>query len=239
MTKAETENRTPFREDGREIAFKQILNSLWQTNNPVCQLAMICEQIRQFGKGQKIFHEESVELRNEGRWNELVCWSLPILLKSIRRFRDCGINGRSLFEIGTETLFDNISEWNPKLRRKNGKHNYLSAFISRNLGLAFEQAITEVHHLGDSEEFSLVVDPEEKAIQDILKESIQQLIGELNPRAARVIRLRFGLDGGNVQSLEEISKKLGITRSGVWQIEGKALKQLKTHGVVKQIRDFW
>ena len=46
-------------------------------------------------------------------------------------------------------------------------------------------------------------------------------------RAARVLRLYFGLDGGREHTLEEIGAMLGVTRERVRQLRDRALKRLR------------
>jgi RNA polymerase primary sigma factor len=57
-----------------------------------------------------------------------------------------------------------------------------------------------------------------------LKEALRQL----NPRMRRVLALRFGLDGEQPQTLEEVGTGLGITRERVRQLESRALRELRT-----------
>jgi RNA polymerase primary sigma factor len=49
----------------------------------------------------------------------------------------------------------------------------------------------------------------------------------LSPRMRRVVTLRFGLDGENPQTLEQVGNGLGITRERVRQLESRALRELR------------
>lgn len=53
-----------------------------------------------------------------------------------------------------------------------------------------------------------------------------KLLGEIEPRAAKVLTLRFGLDGNKTLTLKEIGKELGLTRERVRQIQRNSLAQL-------------
>jgi RNA polymerase primary sigma factor len=55
---------------------------------------------------------------------------------------------------------------------------------------------------------------------------VLQLVDQLEPRDASVIRMRFGLDGQDPRTLKEIGDYLGLTRERVRQIERDALAQL-------------
>jgi RNA polymerase primary sigma factor len=52
-------------------------------------------------------------------------------------------------------------------------------------------------------------------------------LSHLNPRMRRVLALRFGLDGAQPQTLEEVGAGLGITRERVRQLESRALRELR------------
>jgi RNA polymerase primary sigma factor/RNA polymerase nonessential primary-like sigma factor len=60
------------------------------------------------------------------------------------------------------------------------------------------------------------------------REDIMKWVGELQDKERTVIMLRFGLDGGEAQTLEEIGRTLGLTRERVRQIEHVALGKLRT-----------
>jgi len=64
---------------------------------------------------------------------------------------------------------------------------------------------------------------EEKTVTGML----QDMVKELDPRAATILRSRFGLDGGPEKTLEEVGKKFGVTRERVRQIQNIALRRLR------------
>ncbi|WP_242606944.1 sigma-70 family RNA polymerase sigma factor [Protofrankia symbiont of Coriaria ruscifolia] len=72
-------------------------------------------------------------------------------------------------------------------------------------------------------------DPDADAVVERawLREAIAREFTELGDRSAKVIRLRFGFDGGEPMTLEQVGKIFGVTRERIRQIESKALPQLK------------
>lgn len=81
--------------------------------------------------------------------------------------------------------------------------------------------------------------PEDSTAQSMMQEDLSSAIDENLPsREARIIRLRFGLDDGKIHSLNEVGKKLGVTRERVRQIEAQALKKLGDPKVRQQLWDY-
>ena len=70
--------------------------------------------------------------------------------------------------------------------------------------------------------------PDERTAQRLRAKELASALGQLNPRARRVLALRFGLDGAQPQTLEEVGVGLGITRERVRQLESRALRELRT-----------
>jgi len=70
-------------------------------------------------------------------------------------------------------------------------------------------------------------EPDTFAEQIGLQTTVQQALGTLTSREAYVLRMHYGLDGLPEHSLEEISKRLGVTRQRVQQIERRALEKLR------------
>ncbi len=56
---------------------------------------------------------------------------------------------------------------------------------------------------------------------------LQDMVKHLDAREATILRFRFGLDGGNEKTLEEVGEKFGVTRERVRQIQNLALRKLR------------
>ena len=69
--------------------------------------------------------------------------------------------------------------------------------------------------------------PEDQTFDRALNNTIEEALGTLKEREAKVLRLYFGLDGQDPMTLEEIGSLLGITRERVRQIKEKALLRLR------------
>lgn len=79
---------------------------------------------------------------------------------------------------------------------------------------------------------------EEIVEKKLIKEEIEKCLDKLKPREAKVLELRFGLDGERERTLEEIGKIYGVTRERIRQIEAKALRKLRHPSKSKKLRDF-
>lgn len=68
--------------------------------------------------------------------------------------------------------------------------------------------------------------PDEALFGEHEKETIYRLLDSIDVREAKVLRMRYGLGGGEPKTLKEIGEILGLTRERVRQIENEALKKL-------------
>ena len=69
--------------------------------------------------------------------------------------------------------------------------------------------------------------PEEKAIEKSMHEDIDDVIDTLRPNEARVIRMRYGLNGAKPMSLKEVGEECALTKERIRQIEKHAIVRLQ------------
>jgi RNA polymerase primary sigma factor len=69
--------------------------------------------------------------------------------------------------------------------------------------------------------------PEEMAIENQLAEEVERAMAPLNEREREVMRLRYGLGTEREHTLEEIGRRLSVTRERVRQLEQQALKKMR------------
>ena len=96
----------------------------------------------------------------------------------------------------------------------------------------------EDSELGMFIEDELTPTPVQSTYESMLKEKIDEVLGTLTPREARILRLRFGLDTGVPFTLEEVGAKFGLTRERIRQIEGKALRRLRHPRRSRQLKEY-
>ncbi len=81
--------------------------------------------------------------------------------------------------------------------------------------------------LGDLVGDELAISPDQGLGDKNFKEDLSAMVNSLDPREASIIKMRFGLDGGNEHTLEEVGKKFKVTRERIRQLEYLALGQLR------------
>jgi RNA polymerase primary sigma factor len=80
--------------------------------------------------------------------------------------------------------------------------------------------------------------PAEVVTSQMLREQLSDILATLPPREVRILQLRYGLLDGETYTLEEVGKKLGVTRERVRQIEAQALSRLRHPAHARKLRDF-
>jgi RNA polymerase primary sigma factor len=69
-------------------------------------------------------------------------------------------------------------------------------------------------------------EPAEILFNEVEIELIEKLLASIDPRDAKILRMRYGLDSGDPMTLKEIGEKVNLSRERVRQIENEALKKL-------------
>ena len=93
-------------------------------------------------------------------------------------------------------------------------------------------------HLGDFIQDDDSPAPQDSVAYTLLKEQLEEVMGTLTPREAKVLKLRFGLEDGKARTLEEVGREFMVTRERIRQIEAKALRKLRHPSRSKKLRDY-
>ncbi|MEI7849446.1 MAG: sigma-70 family RNA polymerase sigma factor [Chloroflexota bacterium] len=92
--------------------------------------------------------------------------------------------------------------------------------------------------LGDFIEDDEAAPPDDTATYNLLREHLSEVLNSLPPREVRILQLRYGLLDGQAYTLEEVGRKMGVTRERVRQIEAQALSRLRHPSIRRKLRDY-
>jgi RNA polymerase primary sigma factor len=79
--------------------------------------------------------------------------------------------------------------------------------------------------------------PDELAEETMRKEALRGILGSLSHRERRVLELRYGLDGEQPRTLDEVGRTFNVTRERIRQIENQSLKKLRALADAGKLRD--
>ncbi len=80
--------------------------------------------------------------------------------------------------------------------------------------------------------------PDDTATYNLLREHLEAVLEGLPPREVRILQLRYGLLDGQAYTLEEVGRKMGVTRERVRQIEAQALSRLRHPAIRRKLREY-
>jgi RNA polymerase primary sigma factor len=92
--------------------------------------------------------------------------------------------------------------------------------------------------LGDFIEDDEAPPPDDTVTYNLLREHLEEVLNALPPREVRILQLRYGLLDGQAYTLEEVGRKMGVTRERVRQIEAQALSRLRHPSIRRKLRDY-
>ncbi len=82
----------------------------------------------------------------------------------------------------------------------------------------------------------LAPQPEEVAEDILRKEALVKILGTLSERERRVLELRYGLNGEQPRTLDEVGRTFQVTRERIRQIENQSLKKLRALADSQKLR---
>lgn len=82
------------------------------------------------------------------------------------------------------------------------------------------------------------ISPDEAAERESLGKSMRRALRTLDEREQRIMELYFGLNGEEPLTLEDIGKRIGLTRERIRQIKERAIQRLRHHSRSKYLEDY-
>jgi RNA polymerase primary sigma factor len=114
-----------------------------------------------------------------------------------------------------------------EMKESPSKIRQMMRWASRPLSL--EQPVGEEGdvELGDFVEDESVLQPDEITDINLLNDTLEELLGGLTAREARILRLRYGLQDGQTRTLHQVAEKFGLSRERIRQIEREAMAKIR------------
>jgi RNA polymerase primary sigma factor len=117
----------------------------------------------------------------------------------------------------------------------------------QNIQRIAKEPISLEAHVGEEEDSSLgdfisdpnALTPHEFMLQEMVKQTLDEVLETLTDREEKVLRLRYGLFDGKNHTLEEVGREFGVTRERIRQIEAKALRKLRSPSRQSKLREFY
>ena len=92
--------------------------------------------------------------------------------------------------------------------------------------------------LGDFIEDIEAPPPAETVANTMLTEELGEILDQLTPREARILRLRYGLQDGESRTLKEVGEMFGLSRERIRQLEKEALRKLRHPNFAGHLRQY-
>jgi RNA polymerase primary sigma factor len=140
-----------------------------------------------------------------------------------------------LQEIGREPTVEEVAE---KVGLPPARVREIQRIAQEPVSLETPVGSEDDSHLGDFIEDQQAVAPADAATRALLSEAVGEALEELTDRERAVVRLRFGLDDGQIRTLEEVGREFGVTRERIRQIEAKTLAKLRHPIRSQKLRDY-
>lgn len=110
----------------------------------------------------------------------------------------------------------------------------MQSYIKNPVSLETPVGDEEDSNLEDFIEDTQEPTPEEAVAALVQKEEVQEMLSTLTEKEQKILRLRYGLEDGNVHTLEETGQILGVTRERIRQLESRALEKNSIHKILKK-----
>ena len=106
--------------------------------------------------------------------------------------------------------------------------------LSLDLPMGDDDGFNLAEVLSDSEDEG----PESAAIKELLKGAISETLDGLDKREREIVEMRFGLEGQDPKTLDEIGSHFGVSRERIRQVETRILSKLRYRSDLKSLIEF-
>lgn len=167
--------------------------------------------------------------------------NLRLVVYIAKKFENTGVGIEDLISIGTIGLIKAINTFNPRKKIKLATYasrcieNEILMYLRRNnktrLEVSFDEPLN-VDWDGNELLLSDILGTDNETVYKYIEDEVERelltsALKKLPDREKKIIRLRFGLEGGTEKTQKEVADMLGISQSYISRLEKKILKRLK------------
>ncbi|ERM92815.1 MAG: polymerase sporulation-specific sigma factor [Caldanaerobacter sp.] len=167
--------------------------------------------------------------------------NLRLVVYIAKKFENTGVGIEDLISIGTIGLIKAINTFNPRKKIKLATYasrcieNEILMYLRRNnktrLEVSFDEPLN-VDWDGNELLLSDILGTDNETVYKYIEDEVERelltsALKKLPDREKKIIRLRFGLEGGAEKTQKEVADMLGISQSYISRLEKKILKRLK------------
>ncbi len=173
--------------------------------------------------------------------NELVEHNLRLVVYIAKKFEGSGVDGDDLVSVGTIGLIKAINSF------KSDKNIKLATYASRCIENEILMYLRRMSRLKQEISFDEPLNTDwegnELLLSDVMgtdadavysdieggveRELLKASLSRLSPREQKIMRMRFGLDGGEEMTQKDVADALGISQSYISRLEKKIIVKLK------------
>lgn len=162
---------------------------------------------------------------------------IPVhMVETINRFQQ--VQRKLLQELGREPLPEELAdEMNEDIKKIRHIIDISQDTVSIETSISNKSDDKE-STLADFIEDKKTASPVRLIQLELLKNYIEEIINELQPREKKILEMRFGLVDGITHTLEEVGQEFGVTRERIRQIEAKALEKIRKSHKISKVQDY-
>ncbi|MGN0817656.1 MAG: RNA polymerase sporulation sigma factor SigE [Candidatus Coproplasma sp.] len=172
---------------------------------------------------------------------ELVEHNLRLVVYIAKKFEGSGVDGDDLVSVGTIGLIKAINSFRSEKNIKLA--TYASRCIENEILMYLRRMSRQKQEVSFDEPLNTDWEGNELLLSDVMgtdadavfsdieggveRELLKASLSRLSPREQKIMRMRFGLDGGDEMTQKDVADSLGISQSYISRLEKKIINKLK------------